>query len=306
MNMTTLHWLCAAAHRTRFAFTGGLASLALTLGATTALAAECLLPPVSVPGLYGAPQWYTSAGLSVRAELDDPRWGGAPITSFANDGVGTTAAYRALVYGDRSSLVPACRPHWNQQRYISTGPQTIPWHTAGSSASAKTPAVRSYREKSGLDYQISEDLRRVDWPQSATPPTGSRPSQLENSQGAFGVNERSIWGLRTAQRAGFTGFAMTVNNYGGSVSSFTRRTTRGTALAAGTLYPDGRDLAEYSTKGQLHDRVSLLRIIGTPAPPAALTRQQRPNFLRRRRKLPAPYRSQGHARFSIEDWGSTS
>lgn len=63
-------------------------------------AQECLLTPVSVPGLSGLPFWYDSAGVTKRLELDDPRWGGAPLRSFANDPGGTSASFRALRQGN--------------------------------------------------------------------------------------------------------------------------------------------------------------------------------------------------------------
>ncbi|HEX7672092.1 MAG TPA: hypothetical protein VF395_21000, partial [Polyangiaceae bacterium] len=48
--------------------------------------------------LVGDPLWY-GTGADVYKGLDDPRWGGAAITSFANDPVGTAAGYRLLVNG---------------------------------------------------------------------------------------------------------------------------------------------------------------------------------------------------------------
>jgi len=96
--------LQCAARRARAYGSGLLTFLALVLAAPAAHAVECLLPPVSVPGLSGAPQWFTSGVLSVRKELDDPRWGGAPLVSFANDPVGTTAAYRVLVHGNELNV----------------------------------------------------------------------------------------------------------------------------------------------------------------------------------------------------------
>lgn len=89
----------------------GAACLAATaLAAPVALAQVCgssttpccLLPPVAVPGLYGAPIWYGS-GADKRVELDDPRWGGAPLTPFASGG-GSEAVYRAVIVGDELSV----------------------------------------------------------------------------------------------------------------------------------------------------------------------------------------------------------
>lgn len=71
----------------------------MLLVSNAAGAQECLLPPAWVPGLSGAPTWFAgSAGVAVRPELDDPRWGGAPIRKFPTDPTGADAAFRHVMY----------------------------------------------------------------------------------------------------------------------------------------------------------------------------------------------------------------
>jgi MYXO-CTERM domain-containing protein len=57
------------------------ATFAALLGVSTpSRADECLLGPVAVPGLPGAPEWVDWNGDSFwRPELHDPRWSGAPL-----------------------------------------------------------------------------------------------------------------------------------------------------------------------------------------------------------------------------------
>jgi hypothetical protein len=70
-----------------------------------ALAQVCFPPPAAVPGLPGAPDW-SSAASTKRSDLDEPRWGAAPITSFASDVSGSLeGAYRALYDAAAGELV---------------------------------------------------------------------------------------------------------------------------------------------------------------------------------------------------------
>lgn len=55
----------------------------------------CFPTPVGVFGLCGAPQWLS--GDSVRTELDEPRWGAAPIHGFDSDITKANAGYRIMV-----------------------------------------------------------------------------------------------------------------------------------------------------------------------------------------------------------------
>jgi hypothetical protein len=67
--------------RRRFSHWLGLSLLAAALfGAETASAQECLLGPVALPALPGAPEWEDVDGNGFwRPELHDPRWSGAPL-----------------------------------------------------------------------------------------------------------------------------------------------------------------------------------------------------------------------------------
>jgi MYXO-CTERM domain-containing protein len=79
------------------------AFLAASTVASTALAQECLLGPVEVPGLYGPPVWFGAAGASDwRPQLHDPRWSGSPLNQFDKTPGGvesTDGTFRMLISG---------------------------------------------------------------------------------------------------------------------------------------------------------------------------------------------------------------
>lgn len=323
MNKPHLRWLRQVARPARFALTSGLALLTLTLSASSALAIECLLPPVSVPGLYGAPQWYASGGLSVRSELDDPRWGGAPITSFANDGVGTTAAYRALVYGDQLNVsfqALADNNGTGSGDIIYLGISTNSGGTAGKilaisprdSGSPDPVAMNS-----GLDYQIFEKASAAGaWTAgSSTPPTWLTAVHTWRNTpvgAVWAVNLKvDLAGFGLAASSGFhMGFAMNVTNSAGAVPFHTPDYAGGTALAAGTLLPaDASTWPEYSPRGTACTTgVSLSPYaIGTTSASGRTHVDDSANtFFADVENIPAPI-SFGKilARFSIANWGST-
>jgi hypothetical protein len=55
----------------------------------------CFRTPIAVPGLSGPPAWVGAGTL--RDELDEPRWGAAPLTGFATDPTDLEGGYRILV-----------------------------------------------------------------------------------------------------------------------------------------------------------------------------------------------------------------
>ena len=59
---------------------------ACSLLAHRALAAQCLAAPARLPGLSGAPTWFDPGAPSPpwRAELNDPRWAGAPVYTLCS------------------------------------------------------------------------------------------------------------------------------------------------------------------------------------------------------------------------------
>src|SRR6187200_1009310 len=77
-------------HRAPWSFVAAaLAAVSLTTAARPALAlhAQCLTSPVSLPNLNGPPVWFdpSPATSTWRAELNDPRWAGAPLFNLCDN-----------------------------------------------------------------------------------------------------------------------------------------------------------------------------------------------------------------------------
>jgi hypothetical protein len=301
-----------------------LFALVLTLWAPAARAAECLLPPVSVPGLYGAPQWFTSGTLSVRKELDDPRWGGAPITSFANDGVGTTAAYRALVYGNELSVsfqALADNNGTSSGDIIYLGISTNSGGTTGKivavtprDAGSPDPVAMS----SGLDYQLYEKNSAAGgWVASSdtTPPSWlTAVHTWRNSPvgAVWAVNLKvDLATLGLAASSGFhMAFAMTVANSGGPVHFHTPDYAAATALVGTTQLPaDATTWTDYAPRGTACTTgvsLSPYAIGTTSAAGRSVVDDSVNTFFADVENIPAPITANKIlARFSIANWGST-
>jgi hypothetical protein len=75
-------------------------SLAIVGTSRAAHAQECFDTPIAVPGLSGLPFWFAIGSATVRTDLDDPRWGGAPVRSLEDDPTGTEVALRTLSDGN--------------------------------------------------------------------------------------------------------------------------------------------------------------------------------------------------------------
>jgi hypothetical protein len=79
----------------------GAASWTETAGAQTPPPASCIVGPVSVPGLTGAPNWFDEPASALnptgsRADLDEPRWAGAALTPFQGAIAGSAPTFRIL------------------------------------------------------------------------------------------------------------------------------------------------------------------------------------------------------------------
>ena len=88
---------CAALGRRKSSHLGSAVLVAALVAVAPRVAAAyvCFSTPVALPGLSGPPQW-NGTGV-VRTELNEPRWAGAPLTSFDSDLTGTAGLYRLLV-----------------------------------------------------------------------------------------------------------------------------------------------------------------------------------------------------------------
>jgi hypothetical protein len=92
------------AHRQRCAQVV-LALLLMAAGHSRAQAQLCFPPPHGLPGLPGAPDWW-SGTTTARSDADEPRWAAAPISSFDSDLVGSQeGAYRVLYDPGANQLV---------------------------------------------------------------------------------------------------------------------------------------------------------------------------------------------------------
>jgi hypothetical protein len=325
MKLDNVAGRCQAARRNIACFAGALSLLALTLSAPPARAAECLLPPVSVPGLYGAPQWFTSGSLSVRKELDDPRWGGAPITAFANDSVGSTASYRALVYGNELSVsfqALADNNGTSSGDIIYLGISTNAGGTTGKIV-AITPRDSGTTDpvamNSGLDYQLIEKNSAAGaWVASSvtTPPSWlTAVHTWRNSPvgAVWAINLKvDLATLGLAAASGFhMGMAMNVTNSAGAVAFHTPDYAAATALVAGTLLPaDATTWPEYSPRGTVCPTgvsISPYAIGTTSAAGRTVVDDSANTFFADVENIPAPITNTPKilARFSIANWGST-
>ncbi len=313
-----------AARRNLSGFVRALLVLPLMLWAPAALAVECLLPPVAVPGLDGAPQWFTSGSLSVRKELDDPRWGGAPITSFANDLVGTTAAYRALVYGDQLNVSFQALVDNNGTSSGDTIYLGITSNAGGTIGRilAITPrdtgATDPVAMNLGLDYQLFEKTSAAgSWAPGAT----TLPSWLtavhtwRNSPvgAVWAINLKiDLAGFGVAAASGFhLGFAMNVTNSGGAVPFHTPDYAGATALAAGTLLPaDASTWPAYSPRGTACTTgvsLSSYALGTTSAAGRTVVDNSTNTFFADVENIPLPITATPKilARFSVANWGAT-
>ena len=326
MKLVNLPLQRGLARRNLARFASALFVLALTLWAPTALAVECLLPPVSVPGLYGAPQWFTSGSLSVRKELDDPRWGGAPITSFASDGVGTTAAYRALVYGNELNVSFQALADANgvsSGDVIYLGISTNAGGTTGRIVAIfprDTGSTDPVVMVPGADYQLIEKTSAAGgWVASSDT---TQPAWLtavhtwRNSPvGAkWAVNlkiDLNAYGL--AASSGFhMAFGMTVAPTTTTSVNFTTPDAGTAAVATGTiLAANATTWPEYSPRGTVcSSGVSLSSYsIGTTSAAGRTVVDDSTNtFFADVENIPTPISAtvpKVLARFSIANWGST-
>ena len=82
-----------------------LALLLMAAGQTRAHAQLCFPSAQGVPGLAGAPDWWSTT-TSARTDADEPRWAVAPWSSFDSDVVGSQeGAYRVLYDPGANQLV---------------------------------------------------------------------------------------------------------------------------------------------------------------------------------------------------------
>lgn len=108
--------------------TAGLCALLI---ASSAAAQDCLLGPVTLPGLAGAPEWFDMNGDGFfRAELHDPRWSGAPfqlltalpsggLTSWAEDAAVRVVADGKLLYVSLQAQVDDNGPNLQDAAYFA-------------------------------------------------------------------------------------------------------------------------------------------------------------------------------------------
>src|ERR1700686_27841 len=87
---------------------GALVAATLTLSAAGDVSANCVQPPALLPGLSGGPVWLppTPGSTAWRAQLNDPRWSGAPVAFFPVLAGGTLsdqfdAQYRVVQAGSQ-------------------------------------------------------------------------------------------------------------------------------------------------------------------------------------------------------------
>jgi hypothetical protein len=294
-------------------------------------AQECLLPPTSVPGIYGPPLWYGTGapGVVVRSDLDDPRWGGAPLTSMANDGVGSTIAYRALVHGDELSvsfqvLADDTGPGDGDIIYLgltSNSGGTIGKIVAIYPRDAGSPDPVAMN--AGLDYQLFEKTSATgSWAAgSGTPATWLQSSLAPGSPSVYtwrNSPEGAVWGINLkvnlatfgiAATSNFhMGFAATVVNSGGAVDFHTPDYASGTTLASSTLLPaDASTWPTYLPRGTACPAgVSVVGIGTTSASGRTWVDNSANTFFADVQNIPAPVSlNKIRARFSIANWGST-
>lgn len=296
-----------------------------------AQAQECLLPPTSVPGIYGPPLWYGpgATGVVKRTDLDDPRWGGAPLTSFASDGVGSTIAYRALVSGDELSvsfqaLADNTGPGDGDVIYL--GLTTNAGGTIGKIVAIyprDSGATDPVAMNAGLDFQLFEKTSAGgSWAAGSSTPPSWLESTLAPSSGPSVYTwrnspEGAVWGINLkvnlatlgiAASSNFhMGFAATVVNSGGPVDFHTPDYASGTALAGSTLLPaDAATWPTYLPRGTACTTgVSVVGIGTTSASGRNWVDDSANTFFADIQNIPAPV-STGKilARFSIANWGS--
>ncbi len=79
-------------------------ALGLALASVSAHAQEfCFTPPANtVPGLPGVPSWTGTA--PIRKDLNEPRWGAAPLAAFKTDVTNDKAFYRVMRSADGTKL----------------------------------------------------------------------------------------------------------------------------------------------------------------------------------------------------------
>lgn len=79
-------------------------ALGLSLASQSARAQEfCFTPPANnVPGLPGMPSWTGAA--PIRTDLNEPRWGAAPLSGFKTDATNDKAFYRVMRSADGTKL----------------------------------------------------------------------------------------------------------------------------------------------------------------------------------------------------------
>jgi hypothetical protein len=175
----------------------------LALAAPRAHAQICSPLPVNLPGLLGAPDWFSGTSTQ-RTDLNEPRWAAAPMTSFDSDVVGSLeGAYRIMYDPTANQLVVSMQALTDLGNQASNA-DAVYFGLSTNAAATTAHAVRvdmipatgaADPKTASLGFTRYEFNSGTGWTQLDFIPSGTPPAWMKNVAAWVEPGSGADWAL---------------------------------------------------------------------------------------------------------------